>query len=215
MKKIITLCLLGVSLLPATSRADIFGGDDVVLTAILAQCVTEVTELQQMVNQIEEWKSLTWGDYRGDLQKVLSTMQTAQGLSINTGNEIADFQKLFPGYNDSKAIDANKSFQTRNSALLDQMQTQVEFLDEIHKMNSNYSNASFNSSAEIAQQSLQNLRELNSLVESESRAQTIFRANEVQQKNEDTAAAKMFFAPHKMQDSYQTQIGDVPNAHGI
>ena len=211
MKKFITVTLIGASFLTSNVFAQGYPVFDlsswIELGSILAQAEEQYTEIQKITADIKNWQNLSWDNYRTDLNSLLTAMHDVQSLTTDVNKDVSQFQALFPGYN-TKITDYNKSFSDRNSALLNILQQQVVAADQAYRINSSAKDRQFTTAAAIAQEELSSLRDLNVLIASESKTESAYRANHMQEKAEDKQAVEKFIGTHEMQQHYNTQVGE-------
>ena len=177
------------------------------LGTMIAKAEAQYAELQKITEDIRNWRNLDWADYKGNLNSLLDVMQDVQGISSDVNRDVSDFQKLFPGYN-TKILDYNKSFSDRNSAMMNILQQQIHAADQAYKINNEASERRSDSAAAIAQDELASLRQLNILIASETKTESAYRANHLQEEAEKKQAVEKLIGTHEMQQQYKTQVGE-------
>ena len=174
---------------------------------ILNKAKDQYMEMQKITNDIENWRNLSWSDYKNSLDSLLAAMQDMQGITSDVNRDVEEFQKLFPGYS-TKITDFNKSYSDRNQALMNILQQQVHAADQAHKINQDASNRHPDTAAAIAKEELSSLRELNVLLASETKSESAYRANHLQEKAEERQNIENLIGDHHMQNDYQTKVGE-------
>ena len=213
-KKFSVIFCLGFSFFPSIKSFACCGEDIPYLIKILIQAEKENQKLQDQYNQltqitddIKNWRSLDWSSYNNSLNTLLIQMENTGELSANINNGVTSFQNLFPGYS-TNITGFNKSFQSRNQALINVLRAQMQVANQSHEMSRNNAKQILNTAAAISQAQLVSLRQLNEMMEAESRKEAAFRANHLQQQAEERLSVQKFIGTYKKQNQYKTWVGE-------
>ena len=183
------------------------------LLAIYQQITMQLQLVQNLSNDVDNWKRLDWNSYRNHLNILINKINSAREISSDANNTINDFNKYFPGFNykqDQERISLTNEFMGRSSALLNLLSSQIQVSNSAISNQSEISSNSnsFNSASQIAKASLDSLSQLTTITASEMRAANAYRADQVQKEDDKMSSLKRYIGEkYTPQKNYKTWAG--------